>query len=76
MIDFEDQRIRIAVKEALDAERSAGSFDLERDLWPQMRARLDQSTVRPSIFDWTLAAAIVLITIVYPPLLLGVLYHL
>ncbi len=50
--------------------------ELKRDLWPDMRRRLDERTFRVSLFDWALAAAVLVWAIVFPEGLLALLYHL
>src|SRR5262249_25578255 len=75
VIDFDDRRVRRAVQQAFEDEHRFIE-GLDRDLWPRMRTRLQTPAYRLSILDWGLAAAIVVVTIIYPPLVLGVLYHL
>lgn len=48
----------------------------DRDLWPAMRARLDQQKLRVSPFDWALIAAVLAWIIAFPKELLVLLYHL
>ena len=50
--------------------------ELERDLWPDLRRRIDERTVRVSLLDWALIAAIVVWVIVFPEGALALLYHL
>ena len=51
--------------------------ELKRDLWPDMRRRLDQRlSVRIPLFDWALAAAVVAWAVAFPEGLLALLYHL
>jgi len=50
--------------------------DLKRDLWPDMRRRLDQRTFRVPLLDWALAAAVVAWAVIFPESLLALLYHL
>ena len=50
--------------------------ELKRDLWPDMRRRLDQRTTRISLLDWALIAAVVASVIVVPESALALLYHL
>jgi hypothetical protein len=66
-----------ALKESIeDASRETGVSDLAGDLWPRMRARLDAPARRPPFADWVLAVAIVTVMLLFPQLILGVLYHL
>ena len=51
--------------------------DLKRDLWPDMRRRLDQrAAFRVPLFDWALAAAVVAWAVMFPEGLVALLYHL
>ncbi len=50
--------------------------DLKRDLWPDMRRRLETRTLRVSFFDWALIAAVMASVVVFPGAALAVLYHL
>ena len=50
--------------------------ELKRDLWPEMRRRLDERTTRVSILDWALIAAIAVWAVVFPEAALALLYHL
>ena len=73
MMDDSDREIGDALKAALDAGAAA---PLDIDLWPRMRARLNAPPPRPSLLEWALAAAIGAATLMFPQLMLGVLYHL
>ena len=50
--------------------------ELKRDLWPDMRRRLDEQTLRVSRFDWALIAAVVAAVALFPQSILPLLYHL
>ena len=50
--------------------------ELKRDLWPDMRRRLDERTMRLSLLDWALAAAVAAWMITVPEGVLALLYHL
>jgi len=50
--------------------------ELKRDLWPDMRRRLDERTIRVSLFDWALIAAVVACVLAFPEGTLALLYHL
>jgi hypothetical protein len=73
MMSEHDREITNALKAMLDADAFA---PLDADLWPRMRARLEAPRFRPSRIDWALAAAIGAATLMFPQILLGVLYHL
>ena len=50
--------------------------ELKRDLWPDMRRRLDERTLRVSLFDWALIAAVMAWMIAFPEAAVALLYHL
>jgi hypothetical protein len=52
-------------------------LELKRDLWPQMLRRLDERpTRRVSGFDWALVALMAIWFLLFPDVILGLLYHL
>lgn len=50
--------------------------ELKRDLWPDMRRRLDERTLRVSLFDWALIASVAVWLIAFPESVAALLYHL
>lgn len=70
MNDREWQRM---IKNAVDAEAYP---ELDRDLWPRMQMRLAASRPSPSVWDLLLLAAIILLSVAFPNVLLNMLYHL
>jgi hypothetical protein len=70
MTDREWQQM---IKHALDAEPFP---ELERDLWPRMQARMIAARPSPSRWDLLLLAAIVVLSFVFPDVLLHLFYHL
>jgi hypothetical protein len=52
--------------------------DLEpkHDLWPAMRRRIDERTIRVPIWDWALIAAVLALVAIYPQGALALLFHL
>jgi hypothetical protein len=50
--------------------------ELKRDLWPDMRRRLDERTMRLSLLDWALLAAVAAWFLAFPEAALALLYHL
>lgn len=64
------------LKELLRGTFPDDDVELKRDLWPQMRQRLDQRTMRISAFDWALIAAVLAWSILFPEGMLAILYHL
>jgi hypothetical protein len=59
-----------------DALRSDVPMDLDRDLWPRMRERLAAPPASPSLVDWALIVAIAGAAVLFPNVMLGVLYNL
>jgi hypothetical protein len=59
-----------------DAVAPVGDPELSRDLWPDMRARLDASRFRVPWFDWVLAALALVLCLIAPGAIPGLLYHL
>ncbi len=49
--------------------------ELERDLWPEMVRKLDQTTVHVPWFDWVLLAGLGVALWFFPALLQALLYH-
>ncbi|HKO00304.1 MAG TPA: hypothetical protein VJ032_01340 [Thermoanaerobaculia bacterium] len=65
------------VKELLrSAVHPTENVELKRDLWPEMRRRIDQKTVRVSLFDWALIAAVLAFVVLFPQGAIALLYHL
>jgi hypothetical protein len=50
--------------------------ELKRDLWPDMRRRMDERTLRVSLIDWALIAAVLATIAAFPESALALLYHL
>jgi len=55
---------------------SLQDVELKRDLWPDVRRRIDERTMRVSTFDWVLIAAVFASVVMFPEWLLALLYHL
>lgn len=68
-----DERITELLRQSIGR---APERELKHDLWPMMRQRIDQSTLRVSPFDWALIAALIAWFIVFPESIVAVLYHL
>ena len=68
-----DDRIKQLLCSAM---RPAGSVEQKRDLWPEMRRRIDQTTMRVSAIDWVLLAAVLAWVAIFPQGALTLLYHL
>jgi hypothetical protein len=51
-------------------------LDLKHDLWPAMRRRIDERTIRVPIWDWALMAAVLAWVAIFPQSALALLYHL
>lgn len=50
--------------------------ELRRDLWPDLRRRLEERVIRVSLLDWAFISAVVAWAVVFPKGLLALLYHL
>jgi hypothetical protein len=50
--------------------------ELQRDLWPQMLAKLEEQPFRLPWFDWALAAAVSAALLFFPGAIPALLYHL
>lgn len=55
-----------------------GETELRRDLWPEMRRRLEERTVRVRVpwWDWALLAGASLLLLLFPGVIPALLYHL
>jgi hypothetical protein len=52
----------------------ATNGELKRDLWPEMCRKLQQRNIRPSWFDWGLAAVLMFLLFLFPEAIPGLLY--
>lgn len=68
-----DERVRQLLQQSIG---SLGEAELRRDLWPAMRERIEQRTLRVSPFDWALIAAIIALCVIFPEAIFAILYHL
>jgi len=68
-----DREWQTRIKHAVDAEPFP---EVAHDLWPRMQARLATRRPAPSVWDLLLLAAIVVIAVAFPDILLNMLYHL
>jgi len=68
-----DREWQTMIKNALDAETFP---ELDHDLWPRMQQRLAAARPSPSRWDLLLLAAIVVLSFVFPEMLLNLFYHL
>ncbi len=73
MNDDADDRLRRALRAALPPVDSEGP---PRDLWPELRGRLEARPAPLSRLDWALLAALLAYCVVFPEGLLMLLYHL
>jgi hypothetical protein len=64
------------MKELLRGAFPPDDVELKRDLWPEMRERIDQRTLRISAFDWALIAAVLASAVFFPQAMLAIVYHL
>ena len=59
-----------------DALPPVKDLELEHELWPAMRRRIDEQTIRVPVWDWALIAAVLALIAIYPQGALVLLYHL
>jgi len=71
MNDEIDSRVCELVRAAMTPVRNG---ELKRDLWPEMRRKLRERTIRLSWFDWGFAAAVTLLLLAFPGAIPGLLY--
>jgi hypothetical protein len=71
MNDQIDSRICELVRAAMAPVTNG---ELKRDLWPDMCRKLREPTIRPSWFDWGLAAMLVFLLFFFPEAIPGLLY--
>jgi hypothetical protein len=64
------------IKELLQQAFPAPNAEMQRDLWPAMLRKLDQTPVKVPWYDWGLAAVLAGILIFFPKILLLFAYHL
>ncbi len=68
-----EERLKELLRVAMPA---LGEAEPNRDLWPEMRQRMDRQTIRVSAFDWALIAAVLVWLAMDPQGALALLYHL
>jgi hypothetical protein len=68
-----DRDWQTMIKNALDAETFP---ELNHDLWPRMQERLAAAPPTPSRWDLLLLAAIVVLSFMFPDMLVNLFYHL
>jgi len=72
MNNKEEDKIRAWLKQAMPPLE----HDLQRDLWPQMLRRLEQSAAAVPWFDWALAVLLLIGLLLSPHSIPVLLYHL
>ncbi len=69
-----DDRVKELIRSALKPEEHT---ELRRDLWPEMREKIDRrQAMRVSALDWALIAAVLAWAVLFPQAALALLYHL
>ena len=68
-----DDRVKELLRSAIHPTENV---ELKGDLWPEMRRRIDQTTMRVSAIDWVLLAAVLAWVAIFPQGALTLLYHL
>ena len=70
-----DARIDSRVSELVRAAMApVTNGELQRDLWLDMCRKLRERTIRPSWFDWGLAAVLMFLLSLFPEAIAGLLY--
>ena len=64
------------LRELLQKTFVPADSELQRDLWPQMLARLDRQPGRVPWFDWALLALAAILAFMSPGIIPVLLYHL
>ena len=64
------------IRAALRAAFPPVDTELRRDLWPAMLRRLDEPARKVPWYDWALAGGLAGITVLFPKLILLLVYHL
>jgi hypothetical protein len=72
----DDDRMEHLLKQSLPPTSTQPRATLQRDLWPAMLERLDQTSVALPLFDWALLAAVVVWLAIFPQAIPVLLYHL
>ncbi len=73
MNEKNDKQLRELLRENI---APLADVSLRRDLWPEMRRKLDEPGVRVPWFDWALAALVAILCLFFPEAVLGLLFHL
>jgi hypothetical protein len=71
-----DERMEHLLKQSLPPINSQPGANLQRDLWPAMLGRLNETSAATPWFDWALLAAVVLWLVIFPRAIPLLLYHL
>ena len=72
MNDRDHEEIRQALKDDLPPVDTG----LKRDLWPAMQRRLDARKPAVAWYDWALVGLVGGVIVVFPDLILALVYHL
>jgi len=64
------------IRAALRAAFPPVDTELRRDLWPAMLRRLDEPAQKVPWYDWALAGVLAGATVLFPKLILLLVYHL
>jgi hypothetical protein len=72
----DDERMERSLKQSLPPTSTQPRVTLQRDLWPAMLERLDETSVALPWFDWALLAAVVVWLAIFPQAIPMLLYHL
>jgi hypothetical protein len=72
----DNDRMEYLLKQSVLPTSTQPRATLQRDLWPAMLDRLDESSAAPPWFDWALLAAVVVWLAIFPRAIPLLLYHL
>lgn len=73
MNEGNDKRFRELLRENIAPLANAS---LKRDLWPEMRRKLEEPGTRVPWFDWALVALVAILCLFFPEAVPGLLFHL
>ncbi len=73
MSEREMEELKKQLKQSLSPVKHV---ELRRDLWPQMRRRLEEAPIRVPWWDWALLAAASALIFLFPGMIPALLYHL
>jgi hypothetical protein len=76
MKEHQQRQVEQLLKKSLPPIGARAETELQHDLWPSMRERLDEPPAAVPWFDWALLAAVGTLLVFYPGAIPVLLYHL